>query len=207
MCFGGMTSTPWIWWISSFKGCNLEEIGCRQPWNFLLWKIAPAPLAIIFLVDFIWKIRHKLLQSGRGQLPPALKGFSWKSSSCMITLHSPSSCWTHRLLIKRDLIQRPRQFRAMAPGALCSQADPLSCLSYHLHLLAQTLSTLPLRPLRPFQTRSATWRIWTRCSAWRPRTLTSTAELYSLSPLRASSSCTGSSTSTWVTMLSRTSST
>ena len=90
--FGGMTSAPWIWWISSFKGCNLEEIGCRQPWNFLLWKIAPAPLAIIFLVDFIWKIRHKLLQSGRGQLPPALKGFSWKSSSCMITLHSPSSC-------------------------------------------------------------------------------------------------------------------
>ena len=120
-----MASTPWIWWISSFKGCNLEEIGCRQPWNFLLWKIAPAPLAIIFLVDFIWKIRHKLLQSGRGQLPPALEGFSWKSSSCMITLHSPSSCWTHRLLIKRDLIQRPRQFRAMAPGALCSQADPL----------------------------------------------------------------------------------
>ena len=32
--------------------------------------------------------------------------------------------WTHRLLIKRDLIRRPRQFRALAPGALCFQAGP-----------------------------------------------------------------------------------
>ena len=47
------------------------------------------------------------------------------------------------------------------------------------------------------QIRSVIWRTWTRCSEWRHRTLTSTVVSFFQSPLRASSSCTGSSTSTW----------
>lgn len=63
-----------------------------------------------------------------------------------------------------------------------------------------------LRAQRPFplplplpRTPSATWRTLTGCSAWRLRTLTSTAE--SSSPWRSPASkwCTGSSTGIWAT--------
>ena len=44
------------------------------------------------------------------------KAFPWKSAAAPSPRFSLAR--THRLLIKRDLIRRPRQFRALAPGAL-----------------------------------------------------------------------------------------
>ena len=76
------------------------------------------------------------------------------------------------------------------------------CHPYLLALQAPHLFHHPRHPHPPI--RSAIWRTWTRCSAWQPRTLTSTAVSFSPSPLHASSSCIGSFTSIWATMLSTT---
>ena len=91
-------------WIQSFNGCNLEEISCQQLWKFLLRKISPAILSL-------------LAYRKRSVAPNPERLFLEKEQ---LHHHACSAAppWTHRLLIKRDLIRRPRQFRALAPGAL-----------------------------------------------------------------------------------------